>query len=123
VSQAIDPDGFDSGTSGRCGEPGIEICFETFVHDPAELQPDCELRLVLRDLAPGRRKYLAQNVVARVAASGDCPPGFVALRVRSAVGNELPGPWWVQVREVLPARLHGAPYSSVFDALRRTGGG
>jgi hypothetical protein len=72
-----------------------------------------DLVLVLRDLRPGRRKYLAQNVRARVTRAALPPEGYVPLRVRSAVGNELPGPWWVQVIEVLPSRLAGAPYADV----------
>jgi hypothetical protein len=91
--------------------------FETFVRDPGELMPGREGPLVLRDLRPGRRKYLAQNVIARVWIGSSCPRDAVPLRVRTAVGNQVPGPWWVQIVAALPARLPGAPYSSALDAL------
>jgi hypothetical protein len=101
----------------RSDQPATEAGYETFVRDPREMHPDRDLALVLRELAPGRRKYLAQNVIARVVCADTRPPGFAPLRMRTAVGNVVPGPWWVRVQTVLPARLPGAPYTSVFDAL------
>jgi hypothetical protein len=97
--------------------------YETFVRDLPDLPAGRDLVLVLRDLRPGRRKYLAQNVRARVTRAAQRPEGYWALRVRSAVGNELPGPWWVCVIEVLPSRLAGAPYSSFQVAVQALGEG
>jgi hypothetical protein len=98
-------------------QPATEAGYETFVRNPSEMHPASDLALVLRDLAPGRRKYLAQNVIAHIVCADTRPSGFAPLRMRTAVGNEVPGPWWVRVQTVLPARLPGAPYTSVFDAL------
>ncbi len=97
----------------------VEPRYETFITDEQPLHSGRDVPLVLRDLQPGRRKYLARHVVARVTRVELAPPGAVPLRVRSRVGVELPGPWWIEVRRALPARLPGAPYSSAPVALNR----
>lgn len=91
--------------------------FETFVRDLSDLREGEETGLVLRDLAPGRRKYLARNVVGVVTS--DPVPGSEPLRVRSAVGNVLPGERYVRVLRPLPQRLPGRPYGDVHEALHR----
>lgn len=91
--------------------------FETFVGASGELEPGVDIALALRDLRPGRVKYLVRNVIARVARGTVPPDGYESLRVRSSVGNIVPGPWWIRVVGALPARLPGCPYSSVRDAL------
>jgi hypothetical protein len=92
--------------------------FEAFIARLDQVRDDVDIALVLRDLTPGRRKYLAQNVVARISHEPDCPEGYVALRVRSPVGREISGPWWVRIVRVLPARLPGSAYSSADKALQ-----
>lgn len=91
--------------------------FETFVRDPADLRIGEEIPLVLRDLAPGRRKYLARHAVAIVSRQPS--EDSVPLRVRSMVGNVVPGEWHVRIVRALPQRLPGVPYTDAFDALRR----
>ncbi len=94
------------------------VAYETFVPDPSALREGEELLLVLRDLTPGRHKYLATHaraVLSRLpAADGRSRP----LTVRSMVGNVAPGPWHVTIREILPARIPGEPYTNAFTALR-----
>lgn len=94
-----------------------EARFETFVREAGDLRPGEETALALRDLAPGRRKYLARHVVGvvtREPAAGSQP-----LLVRSVVGNVVPGEWHVRVIRPLPQRLPGRPYGDVYEALRR----
>jgi hypothetical protein len=95
--------------------------FETFVRSIDDLHEGEQTVLVLRDLSPGRRKYFAQHVrgvVRRGPDSGEARP----LRVRSMVGNVIPGDWYVTVSELLPARVPGTPYTNAFDALQAAWG-
>ncbi len=99
--------------------------YETFVRDLADLQVGRETLLVLRDLSPGRRKYLAQNVIGIVTTathetdpSGESRP----LTVRSAVGHRFPGAWRVRIVKVLPPTTPGAPYTDAYAALRAAWG-
>lgn len=96
--------------------------FETFVRDPSDLVDGEETVLVLRDLTPGRRKYFAHNVVAIVTRSPGPSEEFLPLRVRSMVGNLVPGQWFVKITEVLPQRVPGTPYTNVFDAMKAVWG-
>ncbi len=107
------PSGRDTGPSGRDNGPR----FETFVRDLADLRVGEEMGLALRDLAPGRRKYLARHVVGVVTREPS--DGSVPLRVRSTVGNVVPGDWYVRVLRALPQRLPGEPYGDAFEGLRR----
>lgn len=91
--------------------------FETFVRDLADLRVGEETGLALRDLAPGRRKYLARHVVGIVTRERS--DGSQPLRVRSTVGNVVPGEWYVRVLRPLPQRLPGEPYGDAYEALRR----
>lgn len=91
--------------------------FETFVRDIADLREGRPTILVLRDLTPGRRKYFARHFVAVVARDGNPEDDFHLLVVRSMVGNQYPGPWWVKVLESLPQRVPGAPYANAFEAM------
>lgn len=94
--------------------------YQTFVRDAADLKEDQETILVLRSLAPGRRKYFARNVVGVVVRtpSGDSHP----LVVRSIVGNRLPGDRYVRIVRSLPQRVPGTPYKSAFEALQQAWG-
>lgn len=96
--------------------------YETFIRDDADLAEGRETVLVLRNLRPGRRKYLGRNVVGVVTRTPDPSGESYPLRVRSMVGNLIPGEWYVRIVEALPQRVPGAPYSSAFDALQRAWG-
>lgn len=90
--------------------------FETFVRDLADLREGEEVALVLRDLRPGRKKYLARHVVAVVSKAP--APEAVPLRARSMVGNVFRGERYVRIVRALPQRLPGTPYTDAFEALR-----
>ena len=95
-----------------------EPAFETFVRNVGDLHEGQPTVLVLRDLSPGRRKYFAQNVIGVVSRAPDPAGQAEPLRVRSMVGNVIPGDWYVTVTELLPSRVPGTPYTSAFDALQ-----
>ena len=94
--------------------------YETFVRDLADLRIGKSTILTLRSLEPGRQKYLATNVVARVTT--EAGPGRQTLIVRSAVGLRYPDSYWVEVVETLPSLIPGKPYEDAYEALRRAWG-
>jgi hypothetical protein len=94
------------------------VGYETFVRDLADLRIGRRTILTLRSLAPGRDKYLATNVVARVTT--EASPGRDELVVRSAVGLRYPESYWVEIVETLPSLIPGKPYEDAYQALRRT---
>ena len=96
--------------------------YETFVRDLADLREGRRTPLVLRDLAPGRRKYFAQHVVAVVSREAAPDGRSRPLIVRSAVGNRFPGEWHVTIVEALPSRTPGAPYQDASAALHAAWG-
>ncbi len=100
----------------------VAVAYETFVPDPSELREGEELVLVLRDLTPGRRKYLATHARAVLSRTPYADGRSRPLTVRSMVGNVVPGPWHVTILEVLPARIPGEPYTNAFAALREAWG-
>ncbi|MDE3077664.1 MAG: phenylphosphate carboxylase subunit gamma, partial [Chloroflexota bacterium] len=85
------------------GRPVLAEAYETFVRDISDLAEGQPTPLVLRDLTPGRRKYFAQNALAVVTREADASGRSRPLKVRSRVGNELPGRWQVTVLEILPS--------------------
>ncbi len=91
--------------------------YETFVRALSDLHEGRRTILVLRDLTPGRRKYFAQHVLATVARDPGSGADWRPLTVRSMVGNVFPGPWSVQVIQVLPSRIPGTPYMNAYDAM------
>ena len=98
--------------------PSDAPAHETFVRSLDDLRVGRKSVLTLRSLAPGRRKYLAANVIARVTESPS--PGGVGLRVRSAVGHAYPGPYYVEIVETLPLLIPGKPYDDAYEALQQT---
>lgn len=72
-----------------------------------------ELTLTIRDMAPGRYKYGARNVVALVSPSA--MPGADVLRVRYSNGRLLPQPWYIKVIRELDESFPGRPYAGIVD--------
>ncbi len=97
----------------------MKAAFETFVRDLSHLREGQQTILVLRDLAPGRRKYFAQNVLATVSTDPGAATEWQPLRVRSTVGSVFPGQWYVKIIRVLPSRIPGTPYTNAYEAMHR----
>ncbi|KAA3628702.1 MAG: hypothetical protein DWQ09_07300 [Proteobacteria bacterium] len=95
----------------------MEKSYQTFVRDPAHLLSGHEVVLSLRDLTPGRKKYRGLNVRAKVVR----PPhsGEPLLWIYSVVGEKDPEPCSIEIVEVLPDLIEGAPYTDFFKALAR----
>jgi phenylphosphate carboxylase gamma subunit len=74
--------------------------YDTFIlTDFADLQEDVEIVDVIRDLAPGRRKYRSTYARFKVSKSADKYPD--KLQVRLGRGQLVPTPCSIQVIEFL----------------------
>jgi len=91
----------------------------TFVTDIRELEgkEGQEIRLTLRDLTPGPRKYDARIVRAVVARSRERLPEGDTLWVRSWTGYLYPEPWVVKVLEEVGEYIPGTPHGETLDRL------
>ena len=91
--------------------------YEAFVRDFARTTSGAAVVLTLRDLTPGRKKYLARNVRAVVSR----PPkaGEPTLWLRSVVGLKDHRPCSIHILEELPDTFAAQPYSDLFTAMER----
>ncbi len=92
--------------------------WETFLRRPGDLIEEVETPMVLRDLAPGRKKYRMRHVVATVSHRPEESTSMDELRVRTVVGVLLPETWGVRIIRELPTELPGRPYHDFYQALR-----
>jgi hypothetical protein len=90
--------------------------WETFVRRPGDLKEGDEIPMVLRDLAPGRKKYRMRHVVATLRRNAQEATDL--LRVRTVVGVQLPETWGVKILRDLPIELPGKPYRDFYEALK-----
>ncbi len=73
----------------------------TFVGKLEDLPQGEEVELLIKDLAPGRRKYDARYVRALVSSDSDKLPEADVLWIRGWVGVLYPRPWAIKItREV-----------------------
>ena len=75
--------------------------YDTFVNSLDELPEGQECRIVIRDLAPGRRKYNSIYVEALVSSSAEKLPEGDTLWIRSLLGQIHPQPWRIRIIEQL----------------------
>ncbi len=95
--------------------------FETFVRhieDIEDIQQE-GIPLIIRELTPGRRKYGAIHVMARVSWDPNKFPDWDILWVRSTVGNKHPSPCALNIVSVLPDLIPGLPFEDAYAALKR----
>jgi hypothetical protein len=93
--------------------------WETFLRRPGDLKEGVEISLVLRDLAPGRKKYSMRHVLAVVTREPEEMASMDLLRVRTVVGVLLPETWGVRILRDLPIELPGTPYQDFYVALKK----
>jgi len=89
--------------------------WETFLRRPHDLKEGVEIPLVLRDLAPGKKKYQMRHVVAVMSRKPE--EGMDVLRVRTVVGVLLPEIWGVKIVRELPIEMPGRPYKDFYESL------
>ncbi|MDP2645474.1 MAG: hypothetical protein Q8P24_11075 [Desulfobacterales bacterium] len=79
----------------------------TFVEKPEGLAQGKETELLIKDLAPGRRKYDAHYVRAIICRNPQDLPDADVLWLRGWVGVLYPEPWAIRIlREVGPFPSH-----------------
>ncbi|UCG65266.1 MAG: phenylphosphate carboxylase subunit gamma [Deltaproteobacteria bacterium] len=86
-----------------------------WVKDLKELPQGEEIKLTIRDLTSGQRKYEARNVRAILYSSPEKLPDGDTLRFRSPVGVLLPDSWVIKITEELGEYLRGTPYQEVLS--------
>jgi hypothetical protein len=84
--------------------------YQTFVGTPDILKEGQEIKLAVKDLTPGPRKYDCRIVKAVVARDPEKLPGSDVLWLRSLVGRKFPEPWAIEITEELGDSMPVTPY-------------
>ena len=90
----------------------------TFVLDIKDLIENHEVKLTIKDLAPGTRKYNARIVKAILSSDPRRIPEGDVLRVRSWTGVLYPQPWAIKILEDLDETEAGLPHVETLKTLR-----
>jgi hypothetical protein len=83
----------------------------TFISDAGILPEGAEIKLALRDLTPGKRKYDCRIVKAIVSKTPEALPMSDFLWLRSLAGTMLfSKPWAIKITEELGDRIPSPPF-------------
>ncbi|MDP2644107.1 MAG: hypothetical protein Q8P24_04150 [Desulfobacterales bacterium] len=85
----------------------------------ADLEEGKEVVLTIRDLSPGRNKYLARVARVKVSRTPEALARWDTLWAHSAVGFKDPRPWGVKIVEELGLTVPGQPYSDIYRSLAK----
>lgn len=97
--------------------------YATFVSDPKILPEGKEIKLAIKDLTPGPRKYDCRIVKAIVASSAAKLKDADVLLFRSRVGALLPERWAIKITGELGDSFPYPPYHSVEEVNKILNGG
>jgi hypothetical protein len=75
--------------------------YDTYINDLHELSDGKEYKILIRDLTPGRTKYISRYVKALVSTSSENLAGADVLWIRFPVGIQHPEPWAIKILEEL----------------------
>lgn len=90
----------------------------TFIPDIKDLIENQEVKLTIKDLTPGPRKYDARIVKAILSSDpGRLPDGDI-LWVRSWTGVLYPQPWAIKILENLEETEVGLPHGETLAARK-----
>jgi len=89
--------------------------YSTFVKDPQGLPEGQEIKLAIKDLTPGPRKYDCRIVKAIVDSSPDKIEGGDMLWLKSLVGITFPQPWAIKIVEELGDSIPRPPYQGLIQ--------
>ena len=92
--------------------------WQTFVRNYEDMK-EGEIKIFIKDLTPGPRKYDAKFVKATVAKSKEMLPDGDLLWIRGESGLRAAEPWYIKIKEELPPWVSGKPYENVLDAVAR----
>ncbi len=84
--------------------------YQTFVSTPRILKEAQEIKLAVKNLTPGPRKYECRIVKAIVSSDPEKLPGADVLWLRSLVGRKFPKPWAIKIVEDLGDSIKTTPY-------------
>lgn len=94
--------------------------WQTFVSKVEDMR-EGEVRLFIKDLTPGPRKYDTKFVRAMVSKSREPLTDRDVLFVRTESGLKSPEPWSIKILEELPPWVPGRPWENVFEAIKKVG--
>ena len=75
--------------------------------------------LTIRDLSPGKHKYLARVARVEVSRTPEALAKCDKLSAYSVVGFKDPQPWGMKIVEELGLMVPGQPYSNIYEALAK----
>ena len=84
-----------------------------------DLQEGQKAVLTIRDLTPGKHKYLARVARVEVSRSPEALAKWDKLLAHSVVGYKDPQPWGMKVVEELGITVKAKPYSDIYQALAK----
>jgi hypothetical protein len=89
--------------------------YSTFVSDPQRLPEGQEIKLAIKDLTPGPRKYDCRIVKAIVSSTPDKIQGGDVLWLKSLVGITFPKPWAIKIVEEVGDSIPRSPYQGLIQ--------
>jgi hypothetical protein len=94
--------------------------WQTFVSKVEDMK-EGEVRLFIKDLTPGPRKYDTKFVRAKVMKWRESQPlsDTDVLFIRPESGVKSPEPWQIKILEELPPWVPGSPWENVFEAIKK----
>ena len=84
-----------------------------------DLQEGKKIVLTIRDLTPGKHKYLARVARVEVSRKPEALAQWDKLWAHSVVGYKDPQPWGMKVVEELGLMVPGKPYDDIYQALAK----
>jgi len=93
--------------------------WQTFVRQFEDMK-EGEVKLFIKDLTPGPRKYDTKFVRALVKKPKQALPDSDVLSIRSESGDTAPETWHIKVLEELPPWVPGKPWEDVFKAVEKS---
>lgn len=93
--------------------------WQTFVGKFSDLKEGI-VKIFIKDLTPGPRKYDTKFVRAIVKKSKDAFSDCDILYIRSESGLKAEEPWYIKILEELPEYVEGKPWEDVFKAIEKS---
>jgi len=92
--------------------------WQTFVGKFRDMK-EGEIKIFIKDLTPGPRKYDTKFVRAIVKRAKESLPDGDILYIRSESGLKSPEPWYIKIIEELQEYVPGKPWKDVFQAIEK----
>ena len=90
----------------------------TFTPDIKNLKENQEVKLTVKDLTPGPRKYDARIVKAILSSDSKRLPEGDVLHVRSWTGMPYPQTWAIKILKELEETEAGTPHGETINAQK-----